>query len=54
MVSWEIRTGPRASLRLGRLPVQPGRRHAEIGLERLQMLSAIQEFLSGLTCRSGG
>ena len=30
MVSWEIRTGPRASLRLGRLPVQPGRRHGEI------------------------
>ena len=30
MVSWEIRTGPRASLRLGRIPVQPGRRHGEI------------------------
>ena len=30
MVSWEIRTGPRASLRLGRLPVQPGRRPGEI------------------------
>ena len=30
MVSWEIRTGPRASLRLGRLPVQTGRRHCEI------------------------
>ena len=30
MVSWEIRTGPRASLRLGRMPVQSGRRHGEI------------------------
>ena len=41
MVSWEIRTGPRASLEEGM------RRSA---LERLQMLSAIQELLFGPTC----
>ena len=29
MVSWKIRTGPRASLRLERLPVQPERGQGE-------------------------
>ena len=46
MVSWEIRTGPRASLRLGRIPVQAGRRHGEISPRAF----AIQELLSGPTC----
>ena len=50
MVSWEIRTGPSANLRLGRLPVQPGRRSGEISPKAFLQTPAIQELLSGPTC----